>query len=99
MIQLAEVPEILQILGPLPKLEQGAGEEGRKGWQFQVSGVRIKVCTLNRLSCPTLQPYEPQPARLLCPWDSPGKNTGVGCHVLLQGIFTSWGSSQSKDQT
>ena len=24
---------------------------------------------------------------LLCPWDSPGRNTGVGCHVLLQGIF------------
>ena len=23
----------------------------------------------------------------LCPWDSPGKNTGVGCHALLQGIF------------
>ena len=28
-----------------------------------------------------------QPAKLLCPWDSPGKNTGVGCHFLLQGIF------------
>ena len=28
-----------------------------------------------------------QPARLLCPWASPGKNTGVGCHFLLQGIF------------
>ena len=27
------------------------------------------------------------PARLLCPWDSPGKNTGVGCHALFQGIF------------
>ena len=27
------------------------------------------------------------PARLLCPWDTPGKNTGVGCHFLLQGIF------------
>ena len=27
------------------------------------------------------------PARLLCPWDFPGKNTGVGCHTLLQGIF------------
>ena len=27
------------------------------------------------------------PARLLCPWDSPGKNTGVGCFALLQGIF------------
>ena len=25
-----------------------------------------------------------QPTRLLCPWDSPGKNTGVGCHFLLQ---------------
>ena len=28
-----------------------------------------------------------QPARLLCPWDSPGKNTGVGCHFLFQRIF------------
>ena len=27
----------------------------------------------------------------LCPWDSPGKNTGVGCHALLQGIFTTQG--------
>ena len=28
-----------------------------------------------------------QPARLLCPWDFPGKNIGMGCHFLLQGIF------------
>ena len=28
-----------------------------------------------------------QPARLLCPWNSPGNNTGVGCHFLLLGIF------------
>ena len=35
-----------------------------------------------------------QPARLLCLWDSPGKNTGVGCHVLLQGIFLTQGLSQ-----
>ena len=33
----------------------------------------------------TLQPYGLQPTRLLCPWDSPGKNTGLGCHALLQG--------------
>ena len=32
----------------------------------------------------TLRPHELQPARLLCPWDSPGKNTGVGCHFFLQ---------------
>ena len=35
----------------------------------------------------SLQPYGLQLARLLCSWDSPGKNTGVGCHALLQGIF------------
>ena len=28
-----------------------------------------------------------QSTRLLCPWNFPGKNTGVGCHLLLQGIF------------
>ena len=32
-------------------------------------------------------------ARLLCPWDSPGKNTGVGNHALLQGVFPTQGSS------
>ena len=31
--------------------------------------------------------------RLLCPWDSPGKSTGMGCHFLLQGIFPAQGSS------
>ena len=31
--------------------------------------------------------------QLLCPWDSPGKNTGVGCHFLLQRIFLTQGSN------
>ena len=31
--------------------------------------------------------HELQPARLLCTWNFPSKNTGVGCHFLLQGIF------------
>ena len=31
--------------------------------------------------------------RLLCPWDFPGKSTGVGCHFLLQGIFLTQGSN------
>ena len=31
----------------------------------------------------TLRPHRRQPTRLPCPWDSPGKNTGVGCHFLL----------------
>ena len=37
--------------------------------------------------------YGLQPAKLPCPWDSPGKNTGVGCHSLLQGIFPTQGSN------
>ena len=34
-----------------------------------------------------------QPTRLLRPWNSPGKSTGVGCHFLLQGIFLTQGSN------
>ena len=44
------------------------------------------VCSVTQ-SCPTSQPHGLSPARLLCPWNFPGKNTGVGCHFLLQGIF------------
>ena len=39
----------------------------------------------------SLWPHGLQPARLLCSWNSPGKNTGVGCHFLLQGIFLTQG--------
>ena len=45
------------------------------------------VCAKLFQSCPTLRPNGLKPARLLFPWDSPGKNTGVGCHFLLQEIF------------
>ena len=38
------------------------------------------------MDCPTLW-HPMEPARFLCPWDSPGNNSGVGCHALLQGIF------------
>ena len=37
-----------------------------------------------------LRPHGLQPTRLLCPWNSPYKNTGVGCHFLLQRIFLTW---------
>ena len=35
----------------------------------------------------SLRPHGLQPSRLLCPWDSPRKNIGVGGHAFLQGIF------------
>ena len=41
----------------------------------------------------SLRPHGLWPTRLLCPWDSPGKNTGEGCHFLLQGIFLTQGSN------
>ena len=45
-------------------------------------------------SCPTLCTHRLQPTRLPHPWDSPGKNTGVGCHFLLQGMKV---KSESED--
>ena len=50
-------------------------------------------CCLAAQSCLTLcDPMDLQPARLLCPWDSPSKNPGVGCHDLLQQILPTQGS-------
>ena len=37
------------------------------------------------------RPHGLQPTRLLCPWDFPGKDAGVGCHFLVQGIFPTRG--------
>ena len=42
----------------------------------------------------SLWPHGLQPTRLFCPWDFPGKNIGVGCHFLLQGIFQTQGSNR-----
>ena len=41
----------------------------------------------------SLWPHGLSPARLFCPWDSPGKNTGAGCRALLQGIILTQGSN------
>ena len=41
----------------------------------------------------SFRPHGLSRARLLCPWEAPGKNTGVGGHSLLQGIFPTQGSS------
>ena len=54
--------------------------------------VLVHVCSVVSDS---LQPYGLQPVKLLCPWDFPGKNTGEGCHFLLQGIFLTQGLNLS----
>ena len=55
---------------------------------FSCQILRLWVHAKLFQSCPTLcDPMDYTPTRLLCPCDAPGKNTGVGCHALLQGIF------------
>ena len=50
--------------------------------------VGVKVKMLAAQSCLTLcEPMDYSPPGFSVPWDSPGKNTGVGCRFLLQGIF------------
>ena len=57
----------------------------------------VCVCVCVCVSCSVmsnfLQPRGLQFTRLLCQWDSPSKNTGVGCHFLLQGFFLTQGSN------
>src|SRR5574339_28526 len=43
-------------------------------------------CCVASVVSDSVRPHRRQPTRLLCPWDSPGKNTGVGCHFLLQNV-------------
>ena len=59
-----------------------------QGKILQTLSIQASVCVCPAESLQsylTLQPCEPQPIRLLCLWTSPNKNTGVGCHALLQG--------------
>ena len=58
-----------------------------------VPGIEVKVEVLVTQSCPTLcDPWTVARQGPLCPWDSPGKNTGVGCYALLQEILLTQGS-------
>ena len=61
--------------------------------QDMTSGSSITSCVPVVISVVSnsLQPYELQPSSLFSPWDSPGKNTRVGYHALLQGIFPTQG--------
>ena len=71
--------------------------EGSMEWE-ETKGVRTdwewcggggeSVCSVMSAS---LWPHELQPARLLCPWDSPSKNIGVCCYFHLQGILPDLG--------
>ena len=72
------------ITDSMDEIEQALGD--KHDWTVEQQQQSMFNCVCAQ-SCPTLQPQELQPTRLLCPWDFPGNNTGVGCHFILQGIF------------
>ena len=51
----------------------------------------VYVCFSRSVMSDSLRPHGWYPTRLLCPCNSPGKNTGMGCHFLLQGTFLTQG--------
>ena len=58
----------------------------RKHMAFTCS-VYLHVRASRQLCLTLCDPMDCSSSRLLCPWDSPGRNAGVGRHALLQGIF------------
>ena len=69
----------------------GKSTSGR-GQQANKSALVCESASVSCLVvCYFLRPYGLYPIRLLCPWNSPGKNTGVGSPSLLQGIFLTQG--------
>ena len=78
------------VYSTVPKLWDRMPDDLRWSWY---NNNRINVCVKLLQSCPALcNPMD-------CPWDSPGKNTGVGCHALLQGIFPTEGLNPTHTHT
>ena len=66
----------------------GPGGKERVGWMESSTDIHrfccCCCCQVVSVVSDSVRPHRRQPTRLPCPWDSPGKNTGVGCHFLLQ---------------
>ena len=80
-----------QIVEQIPIWEPIKGKAYVWDLEYWVCALHSPYCDLaaaaaakSLQSCPTLWPHRWQPTTLRRPWDSPGKNTGVGCHFLLQ---------------
>ena len=73
-------PSMNRICKPLPRWTH---------WQVSQASQSMILCMcIQLLGCVWLfATHGLQPTGLLCPWNFPGKNTGLGCHFLLQGIF------------
>ena len=67
-------------------LSDSSSRVSQSKWFLLLYGSHCESVSHSVMSI-SLQPHGLQPTRLLCPWDSPGKNAGVGSHSFLQGIF------------
>ena len=78
-----------EVLGPIPLFRY----QHNPGFMDISPSMKEAACNHDKgeLSHISLRSYELQPSRLLCPWGSSGKNTGVDSHFLLQGIFPTQG--------
>ena len=80
---------------PKKKKKREKKQTGKRRGKLSKCIIYLSICNKCLLSlscyakslqsCPTLcNPIDSSPPASPCPWDSPGKNTGVGCHFLLQ---------------
>ena len=60
-------------------------------WSFLLLQVKSPLCSVCSVASDSLRAHGLQPARLLCLWEFPDKNTGVGCPFLLQSMFLTQG--------
>ena len=68
---------------------------GEVNFSQATSSFRVCAFSVTSVGSNSLWPCRFQPARLLCSWDSPGKNTGMGYYVFLQRIFlTQWSNTR-----
>ena len=72
------IPRQSRLVGSSPLDSQ---ESDRNEW---LTHTCCCCCEVASVVSDSVWPHRRQPTRLPCPWDSPGKNTGVGCHFLLQ---------------
>ena len=71
---------------PLPKPQKQNCIKGSTCNTIRNFHEYISCCQVASVVSDSVRPHRRQPTRLPRPWDSPGKNTGVGCHFLLQGM-------------
>ena len=79
-VRLCATPQTAALQAPL-----SLGFSRQAYWSGLPFPSPVHACMLSSFSrADSVRPHGQQPTRLLCPWDSPGKHIGVGCHFLLQ---------------